>query len=257
MKSINSVANYSLMLKEWKESKKKIFSLSLGLSLFGVLTVLMMFILPDLITDMPAELFPEINASYLSQTFISNAISIFSIIVVILCADAIAGEREKNTLVLLKTAPIKPHMIILVKTFMRYLLILVATIVSSAVVFLLIAITTEVPDISLYLSALGLFCLTLLFYVTVGILISTLAKTQLNSGAIGVGIIFTISIISSILNQESVKEYNFIQMPVNLFSNDFGTWVMVRAILIIVALSFLFLFVAIVKFSSEKEPTRK
>ncbi|UJG41823.1 MAG: ABC transporter permease [Candidatus Heimdallarchaeum aukensis] len=257
MKINSRCVNYSLFLKEWKEAKRKLLPITIGIIIFSLFTILMMYALPSLVHDIPAELFPELTPTILSQTFFSNANNILSIIAVILCVDAIAGEREKNTLTLIKTAPIRDSFLITIKTIVRFLLVAIPSFISSLAVYFLIMLMSGRADFSNYLLASVFLLFTLFLYVSVGILISTFTKSQLSSGAISVLIVFSLTLISSLLNQGKTISYNFLQISVNVLSYSFSNIEIIVNILLILGFSILLLFLSVVIISSEREPTRK
>ena len=125
MREIISTQSKSFLFKEWKYIRRKILPLSIGLALFGFLTVLLLLSLPHL-ADFLESLLPEVTPEMSIESFMDSANSIVSIIAVIICADAIAGEREQNTLVLIQTKPISPVTVILSKLAVRYILVLIS-----------------------------------------------------------------------------------------------------------------------------------
>ncbi|MHA1867884.1 MAG: ABC transporter permease [Candidatus Heimdallarchaeaceae archaeon] len=257
MKINSRCVNYSLFIKEWKDAKRKLLPITAGIIIFSLFTILMMYALPYLVPDIPSELFPELTPTVLSQTFFSNANNILSIITVILCVDAIAGEREKNTFTLLKTAPVRDSSLIIIKTIVRFLLVIIPYIFSTLFAFFLIILMAGKPDIPIFLLASGFFILSLLLYVCIGMLISTFTKSQLSSGAVSVLVVFSLTLVSSLLNQEEAARYNFLQIPVNVFSFSFSNIEIIINVLLVIVFSILLLLLSIVIISSEKEPTKK
>ncbi len=256
MSKFISVPTKGLIFKEWLYAKTKIVPIIIGFSLFSIFTVLMLEALPYLV-DLPPEIFPEFDGDAMMQSNISNGNSIFSIIAVILCADAIAGEREKNTLVLIQTKPIKISTIIIVKALIRYSLVAIGTIISSVIVYLVISIMKDVPTLNTFLLSIFLLLITLFSYVCLGMLISTFTRTQLSAGGISIGIVFFITTLSSFFIQEKVLPYNAFQLASNIFLQDFDMVVIVLNCLFLSVLGWIFLLIAIIKYYSEQEPTRK
>ena len=222
MRELISIPTRALMVKEWKSIKSKIIPLSIGLAIFSFLTIGLLKALPY-IAEYLEELLPEIDEIMVTESFFSNANSIISIIAVIFCADAIAGEREKNTLVLIQTKPIKPSSVILTKLLMRFLLISIATIIGAIVFYISSVLLVGVPDPWIFVQSLSIFLLTLFTYVSIGVLISASTKTQISAGAISAGVMFMIVIISSLLVFEGIQPYNVFQLSINLISANFST----------------------------------
>ncbi len=256
MSKLLSYSSMGLILKEWLYAKKRIIPIMLGFSIFSVVTILMLKALPYLV-DLPMEIFPEFDATFYVSNYMSNAKTIFGIITVILCADAIAGEREKNTLIFLQTKPLKSSIVITTKALMRFLLVTLGTIVSSIVVFVLITILTDVPDIELFLLANLVMIILLFTFVSIGVFISTFVGSQLAAGAISVGVLFGIDIITSFLTDPNLVPYNSFQLAVNILYHDITPLTIFLNCLFLIGLGILLLSIATIRYYSEKEPTRR
>ncbi|MBY9000021.1 MAG: ABC transporter permease subunit [Candidatus Heimdallarchaeota archaeon] len=246
----------ALIRKEWRYNRGKILPLSIGLAIFGFLSVGLLLILPDIIPYVEA-LMPEITPSMAIESYMDSVNSIVSIIAVILCADAIAGEREKNTLVLIRTKPIKVHSIILTKLFARYVIVLIGTIFGAISVYLFTYLMVGPPDMGLLLLSLLVYSLILFVYTSIGILISTLAKSQISAGAFSAGIVLVISLVSAFLIFGDIVNYNMFQLSSNLLIMHFTPLTIVLNCVALLVIGLVVLSITIVLFYSEKEPTRK
>ena len=256
MNDIPSIPTRALIQKEWKYNKKKILPMIIGLILFGFLTVGLLEILPEFASYLEG-LLPEFTPAMSLQSFMSSVNSIVSIIAVILCADAIAGEREHNTLVLIQTKPIKPHSIILTKLFARYLIVLVATIFGAISVYFFTWIMMGKPDIISLLLSLLIYSISLFVYTSIGMIISTTAKSQISAGAISAGVILLITMVSSILNFEKFQPYNIFELSANVTLIQFSATTIGLSCLILFLIGTAITIGSILLFYSEKEPTRK
>jgi len=247
---------YALIKKEWLYNRGRILPLSIGLAIFGVLTVGMLMILPDIL-PMIEGLMPELTPEMAIQSYMSNVNSIVSIIAVIICADAIAGEREQNTLVLIRTKPIPIYSIILTKLFARYIIMLIGTIVGTLFVYLCTYLLVGPPDIESLLLSLAVYTLILFVYMSIGILISTIAKRQISAGAISAGIVLVISLVSSFLVFDNIIDYNAFQLSTNLILRDFTPLTIALNCVALFIIGCILIVITIILFESEKEPVRK
>lgn len=247
---------YALIKKEWLYNRGRILPLSIGLAIFGVLTVGMLMILPDIL-PMIEGLMPELTPEMAIQSYMNNVNSIVSIIAVIICADAIAGEREQNTLVLIRTKPIPIYSIILTKLFARYIIILIGTIVGTLFVYLCTYLLVGPPDIAALLLSLAVYTLILFVYMSIGILISTIAKSQISAGAISAGIVLVISLVSAFLVSDSIINYNAFQLSTNLILRDFTPLTIALNCIALFIIGCILTTITIILFEIEKEPVRK
>ncbi len=247
---------YALIRKEWLYNRGRILPLSIGLAIFGILTVGMLMILPDIL-PMIEGFMPELTPEMAIQSFMSSINSIVSIIAVILCADAIAGEREKNTLVLIRTKPIPIYSIILTKLFARYIIMLIGTIVGTLLVYLFTYLLVGPPEIGSILLSLAVYALILFVYISIGMLISTIAKSQISAGAISAGIVLVISLVTSLLVSDSIINYNAFQLSTNLILRDFTPLTIALNCVALLIIGFILIAITIILFESEKEPVRK
>ncbi len=256
MRSFPSIPTRALILKEWKYIKGKIIPLSIGLALFGFLTVGMLKVLPNLAEYLEGFM-PEVTPEMSIQSFVNSATSVISIIAVILCADAVAGEREHNTLVLIQTKPINPISVILTKLITRYLLVLVGTIVAAIVLYFSTWGLIGLPDIVSFILSMLVYAITLFTFTSIGMFISTIAKSQISAGAIAAGIVFLITIVSSLLMFDEFQPYNIFMLAVNLTTMEFQASTIVLGCLVLLLIGLAFSALSILRYYSEKELTRK
>ena len=256
MRDIFSTQSKSFLLKEWKYIRRKILPLSIGLALFGFLTVVLLLALPYL-ADFLEGLLPEVTPEMSIQSFMDSTNSIVSIIAVILCADAIAGEREQNTLVLIQTKPISPTSVILTKLAVRYLLVLVCTIAGAIAVFFGTWAFIGFPDIQSFVISLIVYVITLFTYMSIGMLISTIAKSQISAGVISAVIILIITLVSAFLMFENFQPYNIFLMSVNLTIIQFTPTNIAIVCLMLLAIGVGVISLSILFYYREKEPARK
>ena len=256
MKKMNSTPINALIKKEWKYNRGKILPLSVGLTIFGFLNVGLLLILPDLIPYIQG-LMPEVTPSMAIESYMDSVNTIVSIIAVILCADAIAGERERNTLVLIRTKPIKVHSIILTKLLARYIVVMIGTLFGALSVYLFTYLLIGPPEIVNMLLSLAVYCLILFVYVSIGMLISTIAKSQISAGAISAGIVLVITLVSAFLIFDEMINYNPFQLSSSVLLADLTPLTIILNCLALFILGSTILITAILLFYSEKEPVRK
>ncbi|MCG3226629.1 MAG: ABC transporter permease subunit [Candidatus Heimdallarchaeota archaeon] len=256
MRAIFSTQSKSFLFKEWKYIRRKILPLSIGLAIFGFLTVILLLALPYL-ADFLESLLPEVTPEMSIQSFMDSTNSIVSIIAVILCADAIAGEREQNTLVLIQTKPISPVTVILTKLAVRYLLVFISTIVGAIAVFFGTWAFIGLPDIVSFIISLVVYAFTLFAYLGIGMLISTIARSQISAGVISAVIILLITLISAFLLFEKFQPYNIFMMSVNLTTMEFTPTNIAVVCIVLFGLGSVFVTASVLAYYSEKEPTRK
>ncbi|MHA1347459.1 MAG: ABC transporter permease [Candidatus Heimdallarchaeaceae archaeon] len=247
---------YALIKKEWIYNRGRILPLSIGLAIFGMLTVGMLMILPDIL-PMIEGILPELTPEMAIQSYINNVNSLVSILAVILCADAIAGEREQNTLVLIRTKPIPIYSIILTKLFARYIIILIGTIVGTLFAYLFTYLVVGSLEIGPLLLSFAVYALILFVYMSIGMLISTIAKSQITAGAISAGIVLVLTLVSAFLVQDSIINYNAFQLSSNLLLRDFSAVAIVLNCVGLFIIGCILIGVTIILFNSEKEPVRK
>jgi ABC-type transport system involved in multi-copper enzyme maturation permease subunit len=256
MKDIFSIQTKALLKKEWKYIRKKIIPLSIGLTMFGFLTVILLLILPNLASYLE-DLIPEITPIMSVQSFMNSTNSIVSIIAVIFCADAIAGERERNTLVLIQTKPISTTSVIITKLVVRYFLVLVATIVGAIALFFSTWAFIGLPDYSAFLLSLLVYAVSLFTYISLGIFISTIARSQISAGVISAVIVLLVTMISAFLLFENFQPYNIFLLSVNITTMNFSALNIAIACLVLFFIGIIFTIGSILVYYSEKEPTRK
>ncbi len=247
---------YALIKKEWLYNRGRILPLSIGLAIFGILTVGMLMILPDILPSLEG-LMPELTPEMAIQSYMSNINSIVSIIAVILCADAIAGEREKNTLILIRTKPIPIYSIVLTKLFARYFIIGIGIIVGTLFAYLFTLWLVGPPDILALLLSLAVYILILFVYISIGMLISTIAKSQISAGAISAGVVLVISLVTSFLTSDSIINYNAFQLSTSLLQRSFTPLTIALNCVALFIIACILIAITIILFESEKEPVRK
>ncbi len=247
---------YALIKKEWEYNKGRIIPLSIGLALFGFLNVGLLLILPDLIPYIEG-LIPEITPEMSIESYMNSLNSIVSIIAVILCADAIAGEREKNTLVLIRTKPIPIYSIIITKLLARYIVVLIGAIVGTLSVYLFTYLLVGPTSIGPVLLSLLAYALILFVFTSIGMLISTIAKSQISAGAISAGVVLVISLVSSFFIYDNLVNFNAFQLQSTVLLFDLTPLTIALNGLALILIAGIIIAVNVVTFYSEKEPTRK
>ena len=196
---------------------------------------------------------PEITTPMAVESYFSNALTIIAIIGIIFTASSIAGEKEKNTLLLLETKPIRKSSIILVKFLISYLLIIIGTIVASIVFYVTCIILFGYPDFGRFIGSLLLLVILLAMIMSIGLLFSSLLKTQLASGAISIAVYFLLNLVSSLISSEQIDPYNILQIPVIYASRDVSAIALIIDIVVMVTLTILLITASSFIMHSQKE----
>lgn len=252
MGKLLDVPTKSFFKKEWLYNKSKIIPLIIGLAFFGLFTCGMLYILPDLMKSSGFEM-PPIDKDMAIQSFYDNALSIIVIIGVILTASSIAGEKEKRTMILLETKPVSKASIVLVKLSVNYLLMFIGMLAASIVFYVTTIALFGVPDFMTFVEAFLLFMFFLLLPMSLGILFSSLFKTQLSASATAIGTYFLLNLVSSLINSDSVAQYNIFQLPTGFLVISIKVVALIIDLVVIFLLTVLFLITSVIILRSQKE----
>jgi len=96
--------------------------------------------------------------------------------------------------------------------FARYIIILIGTIVGTLFAYLITSLLVGTVEIGPLLLSLAVYALILFVYMSIGILISTIAKSQISAGVISAGIVLVLSLVTSFLAFDSIINYNAFQL---------------------------------------------
>ena len=237
----------ALFRKEWYYHHSKFWKMPIALVLFSCFTILSLKVLPILIQGMGFSI-PEFTVSNAVYSYFNNINSMFAIIGIILCVDIIAGEREKKTLLLLKTTVIKERSIILTKFFIRYSLMVLSSIIASLVAYVLITLLFSYFSAKLFLLSLLLHLLTLACCMSIGVITSVISKTQLIAGVLGVACYFVLNLVSAMLSLANLNEYNILNLSSILATSSISSRALCADITIIVVIAFFSLTLSIYYF---------
>jgi len=120
-----------LIWKELKENVKAYISFLTIMVIFGMLSVILIYLMPELLPEELKEVFPKPTVIDALREFFENIIQIGGLLTVLIASDAVTREIESNTLEILLVRPIRKE-IIPISKFISRTLVIMASIFSAA-----------------------------------------------------------------------------------------------------------------------------
>jgi len=105
----------ALIWKELKENVKAYMSFLTIMVIFGMLSVILIYLMPELLPEELKEVLPKPTVIDALKEFFENIIQIGGLLTALMASSAIAKEIESNTLEILLVRPIKKEFIIISK----------------------------------------------------------------------------------------------------------------------------------------------
>lgn len=198
--------------KEWRElwATKRAIIVLVVMLIFGILSPLTAKMLPDLLSSMAEDenitiTITEVTKADAIEQFIQNTGQMLMFLVVLVSFGVVVNERERGNMTLMFTHPLSRTTFILAKFAALALILAVGMIVSGGAAYLYTIILFEAPEAGGFISLIVLSYIYLLVFAALGILASTLGKS--NASAIGYMFLFiAVLIFSGVLVDFSPSE---------------------------------------------------
>ena len=191
----------ALIWKELKENVKAYISFLTIMVIFGMLSVVLLYLMPELLPEELKEVFPKPTVIDALKEFFDNIIQIGGLLTVLIASGAIAKEIESNTLEILLVRPIKKEFIVISKFISRTLVIMASIFLAALITWIYSKILGEFP-LNRFLIAVVPMLSSLIFICSISILVSTFSKSQISSGAASIGTFIVLMVVQSFTIQK-------------------------------------------------------
>lgn len=223
----------TLLNKEWLESWRTYRTAIVWVVLFafGLLSPLLARYTPELVRSVPdlppgfAELVPDPTIQDAIAQYVEN-VSLFGVLLVIVVSmGSVAGERERGSAVLLLTKPLRPALIILTKWIVGMGVLLVGVLLAGLACWFYTWILFEPLDLGASLVLNTLLYVVLGFYLTLAILASSLAPTQMMASAGAFGLLVVSLVLGALPGVGELMPAELLAWGRALFvSSDGSSW---------------------------------
>ena len=172
---------------------KRLFVMSAVFLIFGMGSPLIAKVTPQILSsiegaEMFADLIPEPTAGDAMSQYIKNLSQFGFILAVLLAMGLVVGEKERKTIPMIISKPMPRWAFIISKYFAQLIMYVVMFLLSSLVAYYYTIILFGSLDLGAFLLLNGLMLLWLLTFVALSLLGSTLGKSTIAAGGIGLGL---------------------------------------------------------------------
>jgi len=153
------------------------------------------------VPDLPpgiSELVPEPSVQEAVTQYIKNMSQFGVLLVIVINMGLIAGEKERGTLVMLLTRPVRPTSIVLAKWVAGMVSLLAGVLCAGAGCALYTVLLFGEFDLAAFVALNALMLLFLAVYLTLSLLSSALAPTQVLAAAGAFGMLVVLLILGSL-----------------------------------------------------------
>jgi ABC-2 type transport system permease protein len=171
--------------------------------IFGMMSPLLAKLTPQLLSSIEgaeffAELIPEPTAGDAMVQYISNLSQFGFILAVLLAMGLVVGEKERKTIPMILSKPMPRWAFITSKFTAQFMMYVLMFVLSSLGAYYYTIILFGSLDLSTFLLLNGLMLLWLLTFVALSLLGSTLGKSTIAAGGIGLGLSVALMLAGSI-----------------------------------------------------------
>jgi ABC-2 type transport system permease protein len=172
---------------------KRILAMGAVFLIFGMGSPLVAKFTPQILSsiegaEMFADLIPEPTAGDAMVQYVENLSQFGFILVVLLAMGVVVGEKERKTVPMILSKPMPRWAFITSKFFSQFLMYLLMFVLSSLGAYYYTLILFGSLDFGAFLLLNGLLLLWLLTFVALSTLASTLGKSTVAAGGIGLGL---------------------------------------------------------------------
>lgn len=199
----------TLIWKELKENIKAYISFFVALTIFGILSVVLIYLMPELLPEELKEVFPKPTVADAIREFLENTIQIGGFLTALIASGAITKEIENNTLEILLARPIRKEFIIISKFISRILVIITSIFIASLVTWIYSKILGQFPLNQLLIATVPML-FSLILICSISLLISTFSKSQLSSGAMSIGLFIFLVVVQSFTIQKFSENLRYL-----------------------------------------------
>jgi ABC-2 type transport system permease protein len=196
----------TLLFKEWREQRRtyRLLIISLVLMVSGMISPLLAKYTPLLISSVPgippalAAMIPEPTILDSFIQYVKNVSQFGLIVVVVLTMGLMAQEIERGTAAMLLTKPVQRSAVVLAKWLAGILSILAGLILAAIVFTFYTVVLFGTFSLRNFIVLNGLMLVFMVFYMSLALLASALARTQAMAAAGAFGGLVLVLIISAI-----------------------------------------------------------
>ncbi len=170
---------------------------------FGMLSPLLAKFMPEIFKMVPdaeqiAAIIPPPSVADAVTQYVKN-IGLFSgLLALLLAMGAVAVEKEKGTAAMMLVKPLPRGTFILAKFIGLTFTFSIAMLLAAASAYFYTLYLFEPLNLLHFMALNGLMLLSILFYVALTLLFSTLGKSQIVAGGCTVGLLLVLSLVGSI-----------------------------------------------------------
>lgn len=202
-------------------------------------TPLLLESIPDLPPGL-VDLVPEPTTGDAILQFVQNTSQFGVLLVILINMGTIVQEKERGTAAMLLTKPVRGNWMVLLKWLVGVIILLVGLMIGAAGFFFYTAILFEILPILDFLVFTALLGLLLIVYLSLAILASTLARTQLISAAISFGLLAVMLILGALPRVGDYFPAKLLNWGSSIMAGETGTaWGAVVGSIVIIALALL------------------
>jgi ABC-2 type transport system permease protein len=196
----------TLIFKELREQRRtyRLWIISLVLLVSGMISPLLAKYTPLLISSIPgvppalAAIIPEPTILDSFTQYVKNVSQFGLIVVVVLNMGLMAQEIERGTAAMLLTKPVQRSAVVLAKWFASLLTILIGLVLAAIAFTFYTLVLFGAFSLGNFLTLNGLMLVFMIFYMSLALFASALARTQAMAAAVAFGGLVLALIISAI-----------------------------------------------------------
>ncbi len=170
---------------------------------FGMLSPLLAKFMPEIFKAIPeaeqiAAIIPPPTVADAVTQYVKNLDLFGPLLALLLTMGAVASEKEKGTAAMMLVKPLPRGTFILAKFAAIAFTFITTFVVAGLAAYYYTLYLFEPMSIPHFLALNGLMLTSILFYIALTLLFSTLAKSQIVAGGCSVGVILLLSLIGAI-----------------------------------------------------------
>jgi len=135
----------TLLWKEFKSNARLWFAVVVGLTVLGMMSVLVMVLLPNITPEEYRALLPEPSPMLALTDCVGNLWQIGGLVACVIAAASIPAEMERGTMELVLASPVRPWEIIASKYISRDVMIAIAVYTSALATGLTLTYSVDIP----------------------------------------------------------------------------------------------------------------
>lgn len=228
----------TLLWKEFKSNARLWFAVVVGLTVLGMMSVLVMVLLPNITPEEYRALLPEPSPMLALTDCVGNLWQIGGLVACVIAAASIPAEVERGTMELVLSSPVRPWEIIASKYISRAVMIAIAVYTSALATWAYSHVLGGYPIARIIIAATYLI-LALMVVTAISALVGALFRTQVAAIACSIALNLTVALLKTLARHHTILQqahpftcvdaaYNVISLA-NITSTEMLTSIVISA----------------------------